>query len=170
MNNTLIIANKHSAKSHTTWSWIASKAIQLYTGSKYYHTEIIFDGHWYTADIASNMVIKRKLKPFKDNYDYIKIDIDYDITKSTLNKLLAKKYDLEAIIFNHILRLDINDKDKMYCTELALRILHANNIAEEIKDNGRVTPGGFVKRLKQKYDIIYGSEHTNLLYLFSSLI
>jgi hypothetical protein len=160
----IAFAHMYSTRGGSWRSKIMSKAIQWWTGSKYFHTEVIFNGYWYTADVFSGKVIKRRLRPLKDRYDYTAIALtkkEREVIEKYLTSMMSRKYDLKTIVFSHILGMSYNKHNEVYCTELGLKTLHSIGLCNEYPDNGSITPKTFYKCTAE-----IGQSNTNLTELY----
>lgn len=157
----LIFAHMYNTDKLDWQGKILAGLIKWWTKSKYFHTEIIFNGYWYTADVYSGGVIKRRLRPFKNTFDYTYLEVPENKVKDIeifLDSMLDKNYDLETILINKVLHIPYNNKNKVYCTELALDVLHEIGELKEIKDNGTIDPGSFYNITKEKYTEVTGTQ------------
>jgi len=153
----LIIASMKSTRGFSLVDKILANLIRWYTNSIYFHTECIYKGYWYTADVYSGRVIKRPLSPLKDTYDYTYIEItkeDEKILDKYFESILNREYDLKSIIYKQILHLSYNNEKDLFCTEVALKALKAINKCQ-YPDDGSITPKYIPLAFKNETKSIY---------------
>ena len=125
---------------------VIGKIISWWTKSQYHHVEIIVDGNWISSDSDTGVVV-RELKPFKDNWDYIKLppigicNNHYSFLNNYINNLNGGKYDWKGIIFSQTIPLGLHNKDKWFCSELVTKLLQLMLVEEVIDiDPNLVSP------------------------------
>lgn len=124
------LAFQHSLKdSASIRNIIETKAIQLWTRSKYFHVEIIIDNVWISSGPTYGGVYLKELKPLNVNsYDYINIDVD--VSNEQLEKLFkfleaqeGSGYDWSGIIFSQTFDFNTHNGVKWFCSEIVAEIL-----------------------------------------------
>ncbi len=127
----LIVAFKHKL-SENFMERIKQRIIQRWTDSKYYHVEIAIGEYWIEADSDIGLV-KHKLRPLNDKYDYISLKVPEckvnDITvERFINSQMGAEYDWTGIYLSQVFKLGIDKKDKWFCSELVSKVLQIYNI------------------------------------------
>ena len=127
---------------------IACTAVQIWTMSKYFHTEMYINGIRITSDTRYGVVIKHDT-----DWEYIKqyadiktLEVDYneDELISFIEENLGKKYDWKGIFLSQVLPLDKHDKNKYFCNEICGDVLlqtSAKNLLHKKTNN--YNPGSF---------------------------
>ena len=97
--------------------------------ARYTHVELIFsDGKWFSSREST----KKEEKGVSfipepqdaSEYDFIDVgDVDEEKIKKWCDKQCGKKYDWIGILFSQGLRMDIQRKDKWFCSEICARAL-----------------------------------------------
>jgi ribosomal protein S17E len=113
---------------------IKQSLIKKWTKSEYFHVEIIIDGYWYSADTKRGL-IKRKLKPLKDSYDYLTVfpstcQENKRLAAEFIDSQVGKKYDWAAIYLTQLLKIGIENKDRWFCSEIVAKVLQILQIRE----------------------------------------
>lgn len=152
------LAFKHLKKD----SGIYAKLISWWTGSKYFHVEVIFgEEYWFSANMGDGVYI-RKLRPERsDDWDYFKLKPviirgeDIDLFISLINKQNGKKYDTLGIFFSQVLRMHIHDRNTWFCSELAIKFMELfgkvwafNQLAQD------VSPYDLYKKMINSGDVL----------------
>jgi len=107
---------------------IVQKTIQLWTRSKYFHVEVIIKDKWISTNPEAGAVYIRNLEDLRDNYDYFNVDVREDKIEEVmafLKNQIGKKYDYWGLLFSTVLTMNLEDRNKWFCSELvaeALRI------------------------------------------------
>jgi len=102
--------------------------IKWWTGSKYYHTEIIIDNRILVGAQAGEGVYIKEVIDKPELYDIIELDIhatakQITIIENWVNSLVGKKYDYLGIIMSQILPARIDSPNRWFCSELSTKIL-----------------------------------------------
>jgi uncharacterized protein YycO len=134
-----------------SWSWttkVACKGIQVWTRSKYFHTEVWIDGYRITADTRLGVIIRTTT-----NWDHVKkyadikeIEIQEDKIKEALDFAYSqegKEYDWKGICFSQFIPADIHDKEKWFCNEISGEVLKKAGAKGIVKDTNEYNPGSF---------------------------
>ena len=132
-------------------SKIIAKAIKLWTKSDYFHCEIIIKNKWISSSPSAGAVYIRDLKPLKENWDYVTIDIDGRKVNKCLKFLesqVNKKYDIYGLIFSTIFNFNIEDRDKWFCSELVSESLKILGL-DIPKNANEMTPGDVYKFISE---------------------
>lgn len=110
------------------WDRVQVKAVQWWTKSEYYHSEIILDDKWVSAHLENGIVIQY-LKPLKNNWDYIEIgEVELTNQQHTYISDWVKsqegiEYDWKGIWFSQFISLNSHNKRKWFCSEITSKIL-----------------------------------------------
>ena len=100
--------------------------VRVWTQSIYSHTEIVIDDIWYGASPRDGGVVRRRVSPKKENWDYIDIECS-DVEKTAviefLEEQIGKRYDYLGIFTAQIIGVNADDKKKWFCSELAASAL-----------------------------------------------
>jgi len=139
----ITLAFKKSATNPSLFEKIQIKSIQYWTKSPYYHVEMIIKDFWVSSNPDVGGVKIHPLKELSKNYDYIDINVDGRKLKSILkfiNKQKGKKYDWVGIIFSQVIKADIEEKDKWFCSEIVAKILKLFGLLLEL-DCNQYSPG-----------------------------
>jgi len=106
---------------------IFDKLIRLWTFSKYSHVELVNQDSpdnwlWYTSSPRDGGVVVRNIEYNADHWDLFDINIPHeqdvlDFIQTRVNK----KYDWLGIILSQILKLNIHNQNRWFCSE----IIHA---------------------------------------------
>jgi len=105
---------------------LVDAAIKWWTKSKYFHVEMIINNKWISSNPGVGSVYIRDLAPLKENYDYFEIEVDGRKEKKVMRFLesqVSKKYDYWGLIFSTIFTLNIEDRNKWFCSELVSEAL-----------------------------------------------
>lgn len=121
-------------KKYPWWNPIkyTTSIIKMFSNDSYYHVSFQISEKYYESEFFNG--VSRFNHPRNDIAYTIELDLDYHIIARIRNEfetMLGKKYDLFGVIFGFFGR-KIHDKNKYFCSELFLPILHH---AYEIKKN-----------------------------------
>jgi uncharacterized protein YycO len=153
---TVTVAFKHEL-SDKFLTRIKQKMIQKWTGSKYFHVEIIIGDTWIEADNSVG-VVQHNLRPLSNKYDYVEVRVpDCEICMTNVNNFInnqmGAKYDWTGIYLSQILRLGVNKEDSWFCSELVSKILQIYNIEPFLYIAPEsLSPGDLFKILVKKCD------------------
>jgi len=128
---------------------LLDKAIKSWTKSPYFHCEIIINDDWISSSPEAGSVYRNKLKELKSNYDYITIEVDGRKNKKVqkfIDSQLGKKYDYFGIFFSQIIDVELDNKNKWFCSEIVAYILKMYGVNLEEKSN-QYSPGKLYKRI-----------------------
>ena len=155
---TVILAFKKDIKPH--WNFITkfmSKVVQYWTGSNYYHVELILEDKWISSNTKSGVHI-HSLKPLRDtSFDYFEFTVpEYTLEQRKvlwdfLRRQTSTGYDWKGIFLSQGIALDIEKHDRWFCSEIVTRILQQLYVSNlmDVKPS-RVSPA-------RLYDILcYG--------------
>ena len=128
------------------------KLIKWWTRSPYFHIEMIIKGKWISTNPTDGAVYIRELQDLKTNYDYIDIEIDGKKVKKAmvfLESQVGKKYDYLGLFFSTVIKFNLDNKQKWFCSEL---------IAETLKifdqplreDSNNYTPGDLARIFRKQ--------------------
>ncbi len=131
---------------------IASKSVQIWTNSEYYHVEFFYNNIWY--GISPKGVEKYPLRPLSDKYDYITFDIEVSSKQQGLvEKFLNIDfiYDWKGIIFSQFFPIGLNDNEKWFCSEYVTKILQLFLVEEVLFVHPHmIDPGNLFDLIKNK--------------------
>ena len=136
----ITLAFQHTdPKDETFLGKIMSFLIKKWTKSKYFHVECIIDDIWVSMKPGTTLEFN-KLKELNSLYDYVDINIDGRKNHKVLNFLHSKqgeKYDWFGIVFSQIIDINLDDRDKWYCSELITQVLRLYEYKKfkDLKDN-----------------------------------
>ena len=140
-----------------SWKWttkIACRCIQLWTRSKYFHTELHLDGYRITSHTSKGVtVIKRRYNiEYLEQYADIKeIQIpkeNVEFIISFANTQKGKSYDWKGIWLSQFLPLGKHNTNKWFCTEIVAEILKFSGLNNITEDSNRYNPGSFQELFK----------------------
>lgn len=126
---------------------ILDKIISFLTNGQYSHVELVFDDICFSSSYRDSGVRFKQIDLNDDHWDIVDISdiqLDYDNVNLFCKKQLGKKYDLIGTIFGGGLNLDIQDKNKWFCTEIILvSLFNGNKDMFKIYDSTTVNPTEF---------------------------
>lgn len=120
------------------WKKIAN-TINWWTDSKYFHVELAIDDKWIICCFEKGVTIQEyKSNFFDDDYDYYALEIE-DITSNQkkifwdwIKREVGTGYDKRAIFFTQLINLEIENKDRWFCSEITAKILQLFYVEEFI--------------------------------------
>ncbi len=120
---------------YSLYDKVKVKLVQIWTKSKYFHSEFILGDRWISAE--TDGIIGHKLHPLEDGYDYIFIDIelsDYHSRKifEFMEIQIGSKYDWVGIYLSQFVPLGANARDKWFCSELTTKLLQLCMLKEAL--------------------------------------
>jgi hypothetical protein len=126
---------------------IIAWAIRIRTFSQYFHVEMVVGDKWISTNPQAGAVYINDLLPLNDKYDYI----DVNIHKSKVDKMIkfaekqvGKKYDWLGILLSQAVNVDVENKDKWFCSEIVAEMLKV--AGEDIpKNSNQYSPGDLSK-------------------------
>jgi len=136
----IILSFQKTFPRNIEWYWKKiANFINYWTKSEYFHVEIAIDGKWIISCFESGVIIKDyQENVFDPDYDYYEFEIS-DLTEiqkelfwDWINKEVGTGYDKLAIIFTQFINLEIENKDKWFCSEITARILQLFYVKEFI--------------------------------------
>ncbi len=104
----------------------SAKVIKYITKSKYSHCELIIDNKWISSDPKVGGAYVNDLRPLTDKYDYITVYVDGATKRKALgfaNNQVGKKYDWCGVLCTHLFKIDRENNDKWFCSELVCTLL-----------------------------------------------
>ena len=124
---------------------IVDSAIAWWTSSKFTHIEIIVENKWISSGPTHGGVYMQELRPLKDTWTYIEVDVDGRV-KNTVNRFIqaqeGKKYDWGGILWNQFFRTEREDnQDRWFCSEIVAEILIRFRAKGIIEDSVQYSPG-----------------------------
>lgn len=127
MTAKLITYNKCS-DSWGTFDKIAAKCIQIWTGSEFFHSELIIDNKRITSHTNKGVTISNysDINNIKENAVIQEIKIDKLKIQSALDFAYSqegKKYDWKGIFFSQFLPLSSHNPNKWFCSEICAEVL-----------------------------------------------
>ena len=145
----LIVAFKHKADSEKAFlDRMMSKAIQFWTKSKYYHTEIVIDKTWVSAIPNKGVSLNKVSLDFSPNWEYLTLTVEVTeqqqalISKYVLDQA-GCKYDWSGIFWSQFIKLGAQSDSKWFCSELVTKILQLYLVPEVLEEiPHKVSPAG----------------------------
>ena len=135
------LAFQRDSKHFSIWAWL----IKIWTNSPYFHVELIIDDKWITSNFDIGGVSVRKLRPFKDTWEYINVEVDEKYLPDVwefIYKEEGSKYDWCGIVCAQIIGLNHHTKSRWFCSEFVTQVLKTFNHPDYIDVNPvRMTPG-----------------------------
>jgi len=136
-----------------SWKWatkMACRGIQIYTRSKYFHTELSINGYKITSHTSKGVIVS-----MGTNFEHIKkyADIkEIKILKERARYIIdfaksqeGKPYDWKGIWLSQFLPLNKHDKNKWFCNEIVGESLKHGGIKNIKKNTNQYNPGSFQK-------------------------
>ena len=121
---------------------LTDKLIRWWTDSKYSHVELIVDGMWLSSSPRDGKLRSKHIVPNLDNWDFVEVDVMSARVHNVFNKYRGTRYDYLGIFLSQIIPLDIDDKNKMFCSEFCATALGYD------KPN-QYSPGSLYEKVKQ---------------------
>ena len=106
---------------------LIEQAIKIWTRSKYFHVEMIIKDVWVSTNPTAGAVYMNKLQPLNDNYDYFDVEVDgrrINKVMDFLNAQVGKKYDYWGLFFSTVFTMNVEDRNKWFCSELVAEALN----------------------------------------------
>ena len=97
--------------------------IVLRTLGKYAHCEMILNGYIYYTNPGGARIKPFIYKNYMDIYE-INLPFSVDFFIDQFKKYQGKGYDYWAIVLSQLLELDIEDKERYFCSELCLILIN----------------------------------------------
>ena len=106
---------------------LMAKIIRWYTSSNYSHVEMIIGDKWISSDASVGGVYIRDLKPLKESWDYIEVEVDGRKLKSVWRFIKSQedaKYDWCGIVCSQTFKIQRKEnQDEWFCSEIVTKIL-----------------------------------------------
>ena len=124
--------------------------IKLWTKSKYSHIEIIIKDKWISSSPIDGGVHILELHELDHNkYNYIEVDVDgrkFKKVQKYIESQKDAKYDKWGIFFGVLFNSGLEDKNKLFCSEMITKILQIFEV-EEVSGLAphKITPGDLAK-------------------------
>lgn len=121
---------------------VVEKAIKWWTKSEYFHVEMIIKDKWVSSSPEAGAVYIHDLEPLNKNYDYFDVEIDgrkLPHAWAFLELQKDKKYDYWGLFFSTVVKMNLEDKQKWFCSELVSEALSRLGI-EIPKPSNQMTP------------------------------
>jgi hypothetical protein len=138
----LVIASKRYSKTDSRFNTFMADVTKCITESPYYHTEVIFDGLWYSMN--TDGMSAGALRPLEDNWDYQLVEVDdkfEDIIRQWFEWTTDKEYDWMGAVRAQYSWFP-ESKDKYFCTEFVGDLLQACDVRSICTiDTSKLTPG-----------------------------
>ena len=103
------------------------RLISYWTSSPYVHVEMIIENKWISSSSDSNGVRIRELRPLKNDWDYVVVEVQKNYKENVLTFIKSqenKKYDWAGIIWNQVFNIRRGqNQNKWFCSELVAEIL-----------------------------------------------
>ena len=140
-------------KTGKSWKWYTKlmiKAVQLWTRSKYFHTEIIIGDRRITSHTEHGVIVTKNLN---NEYSHAHADIKKTLVDTDkinyaikfAERQVGKGYDWKGIFFSQVIPMDIDNKDKWFCNEISGQVLKMAGAVGIEKDPNEYNPGSFQK-------------------------
>jgi len=150
------IAFKKKAHDYGWWDKIKSKAVQIWTGSEYFHSEFIIGDYWVSANTSGIEI--HALRPLSWMYDYFFIEVD--ISEDHCDKIIrfieqqsGAKYDWAGIWMSQFLNIGVNRSDKWFCSELCTKLMQLCLVEETFMlQSHKIDPGELFRLLEGMVD------------------
>ena len=134
-----------------SWNWInisMARAIQIWTRSKYFHTELIIGNKRISAHTKNGVFVTGNLNTnsWSINADIKEIEIDENKVQEAIEfarTQINKGYDWKGIFFSQVIPADKHDKEKWFCNEIAGEVLKIAGAKGIDKDTNEYNPGSF---------------------------
>ena len=149
MTKVKLVSYKKFSSSWDFFIKIACVLIQVWTRSKYFHTELIIDNKRITSDTRYCVVIRNNI-----DYDEIKKYADVKtimVEDKYIGDMLKyaytqgdKEYDWKGIFLTQFLPLNKQDQNKWFCTEICASILEKSQLKFDLEPH-QYNPGSFQK-------------------------
>jgi hypothetical protein len=97
--------------------------IRWWTNSNYSHVELVINHEWYSSSIRDKGVRKKRMYPKLQNWDLLEVDIDIVHVLNIYNKYENSKYDFTGVLLTHLIPLNIESKNKKFCSELCAEFM-----------------------------------------------
>jgi len=114
------------------WKWnIIDKAIRIWTRWPYSHCELVLN-NW-TMFSSSWMDWGVRIKEFSnsDNWDVYDTNVwETPRVKTIMKDEMGKEYDFIWLFFNFIVDLNLEDRNKRFCSEICWYILWIENSSQ----------------------------------------
>ena len=129
----IIAFERDISDTFSLWGKIKARSVQLMTRSVYFHTEIAIDDVWYS--FGQEGLVELKLRPLKDNYDYVTITKTVSQEqKAILNEFLKMStnydYDWWAIFFTFTIPLGVDAAQEYTCAEFVVKVLQILSVRD----------------------------------------
>lgn len=103
------------------------KLIRWYTDSPYSHCELVFsDGSFFSSSPRDGGVRFKVINPCPAQWDFIDLPLTLE-QESMCRKIAAlyegKKYDWLGIYLSQIIKLNLQDRKRWFCSEIIIRVL-----------------------------------------------
>jgi len=140
-------------KPYTIRNAFETKVIQLWSWSRYFHSEIIIDGNWISSGPSHGGVYITKLKPLRSEYDYVNIDIDETLVPEVIEWLgtqVGTAYDWTGV-FLLGLNSNAHNESKWFCSEICAEVLKRLGV-ELWMDSNQYTPNELREELTEMHN------------------
>ncbi len=135
---------------------ISNKLISWWTKSEFVHVEMIINNKWISSNSDTGGVTIANLRPLKDNWTYIDINIPnyYNTVNNTMNFIYNqkdRKYDWCGLLCSQIFKTTIDTKNRWFCSEIVAEILKKlkePGIILQDKESNSYSPGDLFKFYK----------------------
>ena len=106
-----------------------SSLIKWWTKSDFSHCEIIIDNYWISSGPRGGAYIQ-KLRPLTDKYIYVNVSVQQDKIHEALYFAFCQigtKYDWLGIFFTQFIKMNAQNEDKWFCSEICTSLLQIMN-------------------------------------------
>lgn len=130
-----------------------SRAIQIWTRSKYCHCELVFgDDLRFSADPTMPMHTRFSIEPMSAScWDFIEIPMDKEKEKIICEYFKTEldcRYDWVGIFLSQFIPFGYHSESKWFCSEVCVAGLQKVGLLTDVKPN-RVSPGKLYKLLQK---------------------
>lgn len=121
------------------------RLISKWTKSPYVHVEMIIGDKWISSSTLYGGVKVQKLRPLKDHWDYVVVNVQEIYTEDVWEFIIAqegKDYDWAGIIWAQVFNIKRGqNQDKWFCSELVAEILRRFGNPKIKKCSASYNPG-----------------------------
>jgi hypothetical protein len=121
----------------------ADKAIKIWTRSEYSHVELVVGNEWTSTSPRTLKLEQRILSYNPDHWDMFGVEVDMDRFDKLYKRYKDCKYDWTGIFLSQFLPLNIEDPDKLFCSEWCAMVIGMD------KPN-QYSPASLHKKLKSE--------------------
>lgn len=145
------LAFQKKTKSFNLMAWL----IKIWTRSPYFHVELVIEDKWVTSNSDVGGVVVRDLKPFKDSWDYVNVDVNETQLLNVWYFIWQENgsaYDWCGIFCAQVLGLNHHNPREWFCSEFVSEVLKQFKHPEFIDVNPIVMNPGDIYKLVTKHN------------------